>query len=156
VAQHPFRSAWETRDLDAWMDALTPDVVLHSPVIRTPFVGREAAAELYGVLFETLGRVELTHEFTSGDTHAFFWLADAAGTRIEGADLLRFNDRGKIYEVRVLIRPLVGIGAFAAAAGPPLARRRSRARGLVLELLTVPLRWMFAAVDLIASRLGQR
>jgi hypothetical protein len=45
VADHPFRAAWATRDLDAWIEALSPDIVLRSPVVRGPFRGRSAAAE---------------------------------------------------------------------------------------------------------------
>jgi hypothetical protein len=40
---HPFRAFWETGDLGAWIDALEPDVELQSPVLTTPFRGREEA-----------------------------------------------------------------------------------------------------------------
>jgi hypothetical protein len=153
---HPFRAAWETRDLDAWVAALAPDVVLHSPVVTEPFRGREAAAELYEILFERFGEVELTHEFGEGDTHVFFWLADLGGRRIEGTDLLRTNERGEIDEVTVMIRPLVDIGLFAGAVGPPLARRRGAVQAFVLTLLTLPLRGLLALADVVAPRLTQR
>jgi hypothetical protein len=156
VDDHPFRAAWRTRDLDAFAGALAPDVELHSPVITTPFRGREAAVELYGVLFDTLGDFDITDEFAAGDTHAFFWRANVGGGRIEGADLLRHDAQGRIAEVRVLIRPLVGIGTFAGAAGPPLAAKRGRARALLLRALTLPLKAMFAVADVVASRLSQR
>jgi hypothetical protein len=155
VAVHPFRAAWQTRDLDAWIDALAPGVVLHSPVVQSPFVGRQAARELYSVLFEHLRDVEITDELGAGDSHAFFWSATAAGRRIEGADLVRTDRDGKIDEVRVLIRPLVNIGTFVVAAGPPMAARRGRARELLLRVVSPPLRALFAAVDAIATRVIQ-
>ena len=153
---HPFRAAWRTRDLDAWADALAPDVELHSPVVKTPFRGREAATELYGVLFDALGDFDITAELAAGDSHAFFWRADAGDRRIEGADLLRYDEHGKITEVRVLIRPLVDIAAFAAAVGPPLAAKRGRIRALLLRFLTLPLKAILAVADAVASRLVQR
>ena len=52
AAGDPFGEGWRTRDLDRWIDALAPDVVLHSPLLTTPFQGREVARELYGVLFD--------------------------------------------------------------------------------------------------------
>jgi SnoaL-like domain len=156
VEVHPFRAAWQTRDLDAWVDALAPDVVLHSPVTKTPFHGREAAAELYGILFTALGDVEITDEFALGDSHAFFWRAEIGGQSIEGADLVRSDAVGKIVEVRVLIRPLVNIAAFAAAVGPPLAAKRGRFRAPLLRLLTLPLKAILALADTVASRLAQR
>jgi hypothetical protein len=149
---HPFRAAWQTRDLDAWSATFSPEIVLHSPIIQAPFEGKEAATELYGVLFEALGEVEITDEFTEGDSHAFFWRAAVGRRTIEGADLIRFDAEGMIDEVRVLIRPLANIATFAAAAGPPLAAKRARWRGWLLRLLTAPLRAIFAAVDFLAPR----
>jgi hypothetical protein len=140
VDDHPFRTAWRTREIDTWIDALSPEIVLHSPVVRTPFRGRPAARELYGVLFDTFGEVEITGELADADSHAFFWRANIAGRVIEGADRLRYDDQEKIAEIRVLIRPLVDIAAFAAAIGPPLAARRSPMRGALVRLLTLPLK----------------
>jgi hypothetical protein len=154
--EHPFRAAWRTRDLDAWVDALAVDVELYSPVVKTPFRGREAARELYGVLFETFGDVDITDEFEHGDSHAFFWRADVGGQRIEGADLLHYDEHGRIAEARVLIRPLVNIAAFAAAAGPPLGAKRGRLRVPLLRLLTLSLKGLMAVTDAVSSRLIQR
>lgn len=154
MTDHPFRTAWRTRDLDEWMQALSPEIVLHSPVVRKPFRGRSAARELYGVLFETLGQVEITNELTSADnTHAFFWQADVAGRRIDGVDVLRCDEHGKIAEITVMIRPLVSIAVFASAIGPPLAARRSAATGALGWLLTLPLKGILTLVDVTASRL---
>jgi len=153
VDEHPFRTAWRTRELDAWIENLSDEIVLHSPVVRTPFRGRSAATELYGVLFETFGEVQITGELTDTDSHAFFWQASVAGRVIEGADLLRYDARGKITEIRVLIRPLVDIATFAAAVGPPLAAKRSPARGALVRLLMLPLKGLLSIADIVASRL---
>jgi hypothetical protein len=153
---HPFRTAWQTRNLDDWAAALAPDVVLHSPILRAPFVGREVAVELYGVLFEVLGDVDITHELSDGDSHAFFWRAQIGARSIEGTDLLRHDEHGKIAEVTVLLRPLVAIATFAAAVGPPLAAKQSPARGRLARVLTMPLRSLFVVIDALSTRLGQR
>jgi hypothetical protein len=120
---------------------------------KTPFHGLEAAVELFGVLFDSLGDLEFTDEFAAGDAHAFFWRADAGGRWVEGADLLRSDEHGKITEIRVLIRPLVGIAAFAGAIGPPLAAKRGEARAVLLRLLTLPLKAIMALTDAFAWRL---
>ena len=153
---HPFRAAWQTRDVQVWSATFAPDIVLHSPLIKTPFEGKEAAAELYGILFEVLGAVEITHESANGDSHAFFWRAQAGRRTIEGADFIRYDERGRIVEIRVLIRPLAGLAAFARVAGPPMAAKRGPVRAWVLRVLTLPLGPLFAAVDLLAPRLTQR
>jgi ketosteroid isomerase-like protein len=153
---HPYRHAWETRDLSAWGEALAPDVTLHSPIIGSSFQGREAAVELFDVLFKTFGRLEITHEFAEGNNHAFFWRGDLGKRTIEGADLIRLGADGKIVEARVLIRPLVGIAAFAAAVGPPLAAKQGRGRALLTRILNLPLRGVIAGTEAIAPRLVQR
>jgi hypothetical protein len=153
---HPFRAAFETRDLDAWIVALAPDVVVHSPIIRTPITGRDAVAELYGVLFNALGQLDISDEFPVGDSHAFFWRVDIDGRWVEGADLVRHDEHGKISEITALIRPLADIAVFAAAVGPPLARKRGRLRVPLLRLLTFPLRAILTIADVIATRLVQR
>jgi hypothetical protein len=153
---HPFRSLWESGDLGAWIDALEPDVVVHSPMLTTTFLGRETAAELYGVLVETLGDVEIAEELWAGSSYACLWRAEVGGRRIEGADFIRSNAQGKIAEIRVLIRPLAGIGAFASGVGPPFAATRGRPRATVMRLLNLPLRVIFALADVVGPRLVLR
>ncbi len=153
MVDHPFRAAWRTRDLDEWIEALSPEIVLRSPVVRKPFRGRSKARELYGVLFETFGEMKITSELAGKDNHAFFWRAEVAGRWIEGADLLSYDGQGSITEIRVLIRPLVDIAVFASAVGPSLAARRSPARRAVVRLLTLPLKGILTIADVVASRL---
>lgn len=152
---HPYKAAWRTRDLQAWADALAPDVVMYSPILMSPFNGRDAAIELFEVLFGAIGKLKLTHELSAGDTHVFFWRADIGPDTIEGTDLLRFNETGKIAEIRVLIRPLVDIGKFAAAIGPPLAAKRGFGRGPLTRALILPLKAILAMADAISTRLVQ-
>ncbi len=102
---------------------------------------------------EKFGEVEITSEFADADSRVFFWRADLAGRLIEGADLLRCDEHGKIAEIRVLIRPLADIAVFASAIGPPLAVRRSPTRGALVRLLTLPLKVILAVADAVASRL---
>jgi len=152
---HPYRRAWQTRDATAWADALAPDVVVYSPILTTPFRGREAAVELFTILFERLGAMDITHEFADGDCHAFFWRVRCGAHSTEGVDLLRANEQGEISEIRVLIRPLPDIAVFAAAIGPPLAARRAPMRGPVARAMVLPLRVILAVADRLAARLVQ-
>lgn len=153
MEDHPFKVAWRTRKLDAWIDALSPEVVLRSPVLSKPFHGRPAAKELYGVLFEAFDEFEITDELADGGAHAFFWRGSIGGRRIEGADLIRHDEHGEIAEIGVLIRPLADIAVFASAIGPPLVGGRSSARGALTWLLTFPLKGLLRVADAIACRL---
>ncbi len=153
---HPFRAFWETGDLATWIEAMEADVVLHSPMITTPFDGRQTAAELYGTLFEVLDHFEVAEELSAGDSYACLWRATAAGRRIEGADFITSRPDGKIAEVRVLIRPLVNIAAFATDVGPALAAKRGRLQAALVRVLNLPLRIVFALADAVVPRLVMR
>jgi hypothetical protein len=150
---HPYRRAWETRDLDAWEKALSPSVVMHSPVLSEPFVGRDVALDLFRVLFECFEDFRFTDELGAADVRAFFWRAGFRGQTIEGADLVRLDAEGNVSEITVLIRPLVNIAVFATAIGGPLAARRGALRGVLVRLLNSPLGFIFRMVDRVASRL---
>lgn len=156
MATHPYTQLWDTRDLAQWAEALSGDVTMHSPMFKKPFRGRDRAIEVFDVLLQTLRDFEVTHEFSGTQTHAFFWTATGAAGIIEGADLIRHDANDKIVEITVLIRPLVGIGAFAAVAGPPLARRSGRAKGWVASVIAKPLRVLLGIVDAVATRLVDR
>jgi len=153
--EHPFQAAFRTRDLEAWSSHFAADITLQSPLLTTPFQGRDAAAELYEVLFASLKDVAVVFSAGDGDIEAFHWHCTVGGRRIEGVDLITWNAERKITEIRVTIRTLPSLAAFALAVGPPLARRRGRVRGLVAYVLTYPLKPLFAAVDAIAPRLTQ-
>jgi hypothetical protein len=147
---HPFRAAWQTRDLDAWANELSPDVVAYSPMLTMPFAGRETLVELYGVFFQHFEDFEITHEFQDGEWSAFFWTATAKSRTFQGSDLIRLNAEGKVVEVTVLIRPLVGIAAFGAATGPPIARRRGILWAFLTRLISTPLGLLMRLVDVVA------
>jgi hypothetical protein len=154
--EDPFRAAWRTRDARAWAQALAPDIVVHSPVLSSPFRGRDAAAEVYEVLFGVFGDVTITDELSAPGANVYHWRGAIGRRTIEGADLVRFDERRRVSEIRVFIRPLADLAVFAAAAGPALARRRGRARAVVTAVLVAPLRPLLAVADVVAARLTQR
>jgi hypothetical protein len=150
---HPYRRAWETRDVQGWGEALAEDLVVYSPVLTKPFVGRILAIELFSALFASIGDFRIRDELVSDGTSVFCWEADFRGRTIEGVDVVRMNAQGLVQEIRVLIRPLINIAIFGRALGPPLAAKRSSARSYLVRALNAPLKPLFAMVDATASRL---
>lgn len=151
-----YRHVWQTRDLQAWEDALADDVVLHSPVILSPFRGKEAAVELFDVLLETVAEFDISQEFTGPQEQVFFWSARVRGRAIQGCDRITTDEAGRISDITVLIRPLVSVAEFAAAIGPPLATRHGPLRGVLVRALIAPLRVFLAVADAASTRLVQR
>ncbi len=145
--EHPFRVAWRTRDLDTWIEALSPEFKVYSPLMSTPRSGRTTARELFGVLFEAFGEMEIVNEYADNDSYAFIWRGDIGGRLIEGVILLRHDERGKIAEMKVLIRPLAHLMAFASAIVPRLAAQRGPIRGVLLRLIAIPVKAVVAFAD---------
>jgi len=138
----PLRAAFEARDHSAVVAALAPDVVLNSPIFDKPFSGIDEAGDLFAVLLEVLTPLEYLDEIP-GDPHILHFRAEVDGTELEGVDLLRFDEQGRVREITVLFRPFTGMAAFMSATGPRLGRRRGGAgRAGVMRVATAPLTFL--------------
>jgi len=130
-----FRKAVESRDLDAMIEPFAEDAVLHSPVTFQPFEGREAIRTLLGILLEVFRDFRYTDELASadGDTHALIFRArvgdpERGERELEGLDLIRFDEAGRIRDFTVMVRPRSALEALLAQVAPRLAAARD-ARG---------------------------
>jgi hypothetical protein len=133
------RVAFEARDHAALMDALSDDVVLRSPIFDVPFTGKDEASDLFAAILEVMWPVPYLAEIP-GDPHVLQFRAEIDGTEVEGCDLVRFDDDGKVKEITVFMRPFPGIAAFLRATGPTLGRRRAgRRRGALMRVAGAPL-----------------
>jgi ketosteroid isomerase-like protein len=152
-AHHPFRSAFVARDLEAMRDAVNPDVVLNSPILSTPFEGREAVLELFEVIGETLEDIQYTVDMAEGDVCVMSWRTRIGAVEMEGAEIMRLDDEGRVKEFTVFFRPLAGITVLAQALGRGLAGRRSPARGRLAGIASAPMVLLSRAGDRVAPRL---
>jgi SnoaL-like protein len=140
----------EARDLDGVLGAMAPDVVVRSPIFDVPFVGREEVGNLFGVLLEIFDELEYLADVPGDGVHVLHFRVRIEGEDVQGVDILRFDDQGLISEMTVMLRPLAGIAHFMDVAGPKLAGRQGRVRGLLARLLGGPP----AIFMRLAARLG--
>lgn len=111
---HPFRAAVEARDMDAGLALFADDATLDSPVAFKPFVGIDAVSVVLRAVFETFEDFHYTDEFEGPDgTHALIFGARVGDKSVQGLDLLRTDDAGRITNLTVMIRPLSGLTALA-------------------------------------------
>jgi ketosteroid isomerase-like protein len=122
-----YRAAVERRDLPAVGELLAEDIVFHSPVTFHPFLGRETVTALLAEVLQVFEEFRFTDELAMQGAHALIFRAIVAGTEreIEGIDLLRFDDEGRIADFTVMLRPLSALVPFAQAMG-----ERAQAAGL--------------------------
>ena len=154
---HAFPAAIAARDVDALIETLASDVVLHSAVTNVPFTGREIVADTYRSVLESFQELRIVDEFESGQTHAFFWEGRMGGREVWGADRIRLDADGKVREITVVGRPMSGVATFLTEIGPRLARRRRG--GLVAKLLryvSLPLPPLLSSLDPVSAWILRR
>ena len=116
--------AWHrvVRDMNAESldELLADDVVFHSPVVHTPQVGK-AVTKLYlmaafNVLpgqtkssSESAGSFGYVREVIGENDAVLEFVTKIDDITVNGVDLIRFDDDGKIIEFKVMIRPLKAI-----------------------------------------------
>ena len=110
-------------DLPGGLDELLDDdVVFYSPIVHTPQRGKEitklylqaAAATLPGDEPNESGDsasrgFRYTKQVAAGDTAVLEFETSVHGKYVNGVDIIRCNDAGRIVEFRVMIRPLQAV-----------------------------------------------
>lgn len=99
-------------------ELLDDDVVFYSPVVYTPQRGKDIT-KLYlqaaGVALpgeeSGSGSFGYTKQVLAGDTAVLEFETTVAGKYVNGVDIIRCNDAGRIVEFRVMIRPLQAVNA---------------------------------------------
>ena len=115
MTKHPFRVAVEAEDFDAAMETMSPDVVFRSPAVYRPYEGRDIVAALLAVVGETFEDFRYTNEWRDGDTTVLFFEASIGTRDLQGVDILEHGADGLIARFTVMVRPLSGLQALAAA-----------------------------------------
>lgn len=111
---HPL-DAWHrlVRNPDpAGLDALlAEDVVFLSPVVHTPQRGRRLAAAYLDAAFRVFGNPTFRYvrEIRGTADAVLEFECEIDGIQVNGVDLIKWNDAGKIVEFKVMLRPLKAI-----------------------------------------------
>ena len=120
---HPFRAAIEARDLDAAVALLREDVVFRSPVVFTPYEGREAMRQILAAVMEVFDDFRYVREIGAAGArdHALVFEARVGEKQLEGCDFIQLDEDGAIKEFTVMVRPLSATLVMAEAMKARLA-----------------------------------
>jgi hypothetical protein len=118
-------------------ELLDDDVVFYSPIVYTPQRGKAittqylqaAGMALPGASGATAsgdsaGGFHYTKEVLAGDTAILEFETTVEGKYVNGVDIIRCNDEGRIVEFRVLIRPLQAVNLVHQQMAATLERMR--------------------------------
>ncbi|MFF6953354.1 nuclear transport factor 2 family protein [Streptomyces iakyrus] len=125
-----FREAVEKLDLDAAEALLAPDVVFTSPVVFKPYAGKAITAAILRAVAEVFQDFRYVREINdvNGRDHALVFTARVGDREINGCDFIHVGEDGLIDEFTVMVRPLSGAQALAAAMGEQFERIAEEAR----------------------------
>jgi ribonuclease HI len=109
------REAIEAGDITALGELLAADVVFRSPAVYKPYQGRDVVIALLGMVSQVFENFRYRAEWNDGDTTILFFEANVGDRELQGVDILEHNDAGLVERFTVMIRPLSGLQAVAAA-----------------------------------------
>lgn len=125
----PLGLAFTAGDPAAVLATFAPDLTLHVAVHDEPFVGRDVAGQILGVVLDgVLTDIEVVETVeATGEGPAFLlFRASVEGypRRADGLLVVRFDAVGAIRDLTVHLRPLAGLAALADAMGARLGGPR--------------------------------
>ncbi|WP_205696291.1 nuclear transport factor 2 family protein [Conexibacter sp. SYSU D00693] len=118
---HAFRAAVEARDLDRVAELFHEDVLFHSPFAHRPFEGKDAATAVVRAVMSVFEDFTYTDELEGDEASGLVFRAKVDDKRLQGLDLIRTGDDGRIIEFTVMIRPANALMAVGQAMAPKVA-----------------------------------
>jgi hypothetical protein len=122
-----FRAAVEHGDIQQARELFHEDAIFRSPVVFTPYVGREQVLKVLQAAEQVLGlggNFRYLHQLEDArDRVAILEFAtDIDGRHVEGIDKLTFDDQGLITELKVMLRPATALQAVGEKMAEELPR----------------------------------
>ncbi len=98
-------------DPSALRAMLAEDAVFHSPVVHTPQEGRDKVFAYLHAASHALGGDDFRYlrEIVDGDQAMLEFATTLDDVEINGVDIIRWNEDGKIIDFKVMVRPLKAI-----------------------------------------------
>lgn len=94
------------------LDALLADeATFHSPVVHTPQVGKAITKKYLAAAFQVFSNPSFRYvrELTGERDAVLEFELELEGVRINGVDMIKWNDEGRITEFKVMLRPLKAV-----------------------------------------------
>lgn len=119
---HLWHEVVEAKDEAKLRDLLDPDAVFESPVVHTPQVGRDITAKYLMAAFSTLNNDSFHYlgRWDGENSAVLEFATEIDGIRINGVDMIWWNEAGKITRFKVMVRPLKAINLLHQKMGAML------------------------------------
>jgi hypothetical protein len=106
-----WHSILQTLDPGGLDDLLAEDVVFHSPVVHTPQVGKHVTTLYLSSAFAVFNNETFRYlrEIRGEKDAVLEFLTVIDGITVNGVDMIRWNEAGRIVDFKVMVRPLKAI-----------------------------------------------
>ncbi|HEX2468078.1 MAG TPA: nuclear transport factor 2 family protein [Solirubrobacterales bacterium] len=122
MSAESFQAAVLAGDESALREVLAEDVVFRSPAVFKAYEGRKATMLVLRAVSNVFEDFHYEDRFEADDGEVLLFAARVGDRQLNGIDLLRFDDEGKVRELIVMIRPLSGLTALVEAMASELER----------------------------------
>jgi hypothetical protein len=114
------------RDADALDALLADDVVFHSPVVHTPQRGRPITTMYLAAAVTVFGNASFRYvrELVGVNEAVLEFVVAIDGIEVNGVDMIRWDDAGRIVDFKVMLRPLKAINLIHQKMGALLQSGR--------------------------------
>lgn len=99
------------RDAAALSDLLADNVVFHSPVVHMPQVGKAITTQYLAAALRVFGNATFRYvrELAGAHDAVLEFEVEIDGLHVNGVDMIRWDDTGRVVEFKVMLRPLKAV-----------------------------------------------
>jgi ketosteroid isomerase-like protein len=110
------------RDVEGLYNLLDEDAVFHSPVVHTPQIGKAITGKYLSAAFDVFFNESFTYvRKVHGESQAILeFEVEIQGVKVNGVDMISWNDAGLITEFKVMVRPLKAVSIIHQNMGAML------------------------------------
>jgi hypothetical protein len=113
------------RDAAGLDELLADDVVFHSPVVHTSKCGKQVTQNILAAAFQVLSNPSFRYvREVAGEHDAVLeFMVEIDGISVNGVDMIKWNEEGRIAEFKVMLRPLKALTVIQQKMAEILAKR---------------------------------
>ncbi|NOT60818.1 MAG: nuclear transport factor 2 family protein [Acidobacteria bacterium] len=114
-----------TRDAAGLQDLLAEEVVFYSPVVHSPQRGKPLTTMYLTAALQVFGNESFRYvrEIAGASDAVLEFELELDGIAINGVDLIKWNEQGKIVEFKVMLRPLKAVNLIHQKMAEMLKRQ---------------------------------
>ncbi|MEZ2297926.1 nuclear transport factor 2 family protein [Variovorax sp. RCC_210] len=112
----------KSQDATGLIDLLADDAVFHSPVVHKQQVGKAITQQYLAAAFQVFfnDSFRYVREVKGEHDAVLEFMVEIDGISVNGVDMIKWNDEGRIVEFKVMLRPLKAVNLIHQKMGEML------------------------------------